>query len=208
MRRYLIKNAVTCIKLLAAVLMKYPLSCSLTLKGEDDTMEFATKCIHEIGASDATSACLGALDAWLVICGIKTLPLRMEQHQKNAFTIAKWLQKQPRVQYVLYPGLENHPGYEINKAQTTGFGGMISFAVDNSETALQILEGVKLIKFAESLGGTESLITYPIRQTHTDLTAEECAEKGITDCLLRFSTGIEATQDLIDDLAQAFTAVE
>ena len=203
MRRYLIKNAVTCIKLLAAVLMKYPLSCSLTLKGEDDTMEFATKCIHEIGASDATGACLGALDAWLVIRGIKTLPLRMEQHQKNAFTIAKWLQKQPRVQYVLYPGLENHPGYEINKAQTTGF-----FAVDNSETALQILEGVKLIKFAESLGGTESLITYPIRQTHTDLTAEECAEKGITDCLLRFSTGIEATQDLIDDLAQAFTAVE
>lgn len=208
MRRYLIKNAVTCIKLLAAVLMQYPLSCSLTLKGEDDTMEFATKCIHEIGASDATNACLGALDAWLVIRGIKTLPLRMEQHQKNAFTIAKWLQKQPRVQYVLYPGLENHPGYEINKAQTTGFGGMISFAVDNSETALQILEGVKLIKFAESLGGTESLITYPIRQTHTDLTAEECAEKGITDCLLRFSTGIEATQDLIDDLAQAFTAVE
>lgn len=80
----------------------------------------------------------------------------MEQHQKNAFTIAKWLQKQPRVQYVLYHGLENHPGYEINKAQTNGFGGMISFAVDNSETALQILEGVKLIKFAESLGGTES----------------------------------------------------
>lgn len=197
-----------CIKLLAAVLMQYPVSCRLTLKGEEDTMEFATKCIHEIGAADATSACLGALDAWLVIRGIKTLPLRMEQHQKNAFAIAKWLQKQLRVQYVLYPGLENHPGYEINKAQTTGFGGMISFAVDSAETARQILEGVKLIKFAESLGGTESLITYPIRQTHTDLTAEECAEKGITDCLLRFSTGIEATQDLIDDLAQAFAAIE
>lgn len=118
-------------------------------------MEFATKCIHEIGAADATGACLGALDAWLVIRGIKTLPLRMEQHQKNAFAIAKWLQEQPRVQYVLYPG------YEINKAQTTGFGGMISFAVDNVETARQILEGVKLIKFAESLGGTKSLITYP-----------------------------------------------
>lgn len=125
--------------------------------------------------------------------------------KKNAFAIAKWLQEQPRVQYVLYPGLENHPGYVINKAQTTG---MISFAVDSAETARQILEGVKLIKFAESLGGTESLITYPIRQTHTDLTAEECAEKGITDCLLRFSTGIEATQDLIDDLAQAFSTVE
>lgn len=76
------------------------------------------------------------------------------------------------------------------------------------KNARQILEGVKLIKFTESLGGTESLITYPIRQTHTDLTAEECAEKGITDCLLRFSTGIEATQDLIDDLAQAFAAIE
>lgn len=202
------KNTTTCIKSLAAVLMQYPVSCRLTLKGEEDTMEFATKCIHEIGAADATCACLGALDAWLVIRGIKTLPLRMEQHQKNAFAIAKWLQEQPRVQYVLYPGLENHPGYVINKAQTTGFGGMISFAVDSAETARQILEGVKLIKFSESLGGTESLITYPIRQTHTDLTAEECAEKGITDCLLRFSTGIEATQDLIDDLAQAFAAVE
>lgn len=188
--------------------MKNQAAFRLTLKGEDDTMEFATKCIHEIGATDATGACLGALDAWLVIRGIKTLPLRMEQHQKNAFAIAKCLQEQPRVQYVLYPGLENHPGYEINKAQTTGFGGMISFAVDSAETARQILEGVKLIKFAESLGGTESLITYPIRQTHTDLTAEECAEKGITDCLLRFSTGIEATQDMIDDLAQAFAAIE
>lgn len=155
-----------------------------------------------------TGACLGALDAWLVIRGIKTLPLRMEQHQKNAAAIATWLQKQPRVQYVLYPGLAEHPGYAVNKGQTSGFGGMISFAVDNAETARQILEGVKLIQFAESLGGTESLITYPIRQTHTDLTPEECAEKGITDCLLRLSTGIEATEDLIADLAQAFAAVE
>lgn len=155
-----------------------------------------------------TGACLGALDAWLVIRGIKTLPLRMEQHQKNALALAKWLQTQPHVQYVLYPGLEDHPGYAINKAQTTGFGGMISFAVDNADTARQILEGVKLIKFAESLGGTESLITYPIRQTHTDLTPAECAEKGITDCLLRLSTGIEATEDLIADLAQAFAAIE
>ena len=155
-----------------------------------------------------TGACLGALDAWLVIRGIKTLPLRMEQHQKNATAIAAWLQKQPRVKYVLYPGLAEHPGYAVNKAQTSGFGGMISFAVDNAETARQLLEGVKLIQFAESLGGTESLITYPIRQTHTDLTPEECAEKGITDCLLRLSTGIEATEDLIADLAQAFTDIQ
>lgn len=155
-----------------------------------------------------TGACLGALDAWLLIRGIKTLPLRMEQHQKNATAIAAWLQKQPRVKYVLYPGLAEYPGYAVNKAQTSGFGGMISFAVDNAETARQLLEGVKLIQFAESLGGTESLITYPIRQTHTDLTPEECAEKGITDRLLRLSTGIETTEDLIADLAQAFTAIQ
>lgn len=142
-------------------------------------MEFATKCIHEIGAADATGACLGALDAWLVIRGIKTLPLRMEQHQKNAFAIAKWLQKQPRVQYVLYPGLEHHPGYEINKAQTTGFGGMISFAVDNAETARQILEGVKLIKFAESLGGTESLITIRFARRIPTLLPKNVPKRGL-----------------------------
>lgn len=147
-------------------------------------MEFATKCIHEIGAADATGACLGALDAWLVIRGIKTLPLRMEQHQKNAFAIAKWLQEQPRVQYVLYPGLENHPGYEINKEQTTGFGGMISFAVDSAETARQILEGVKLIKFAESLGGTESLITYPARHIPTLLPKNVLKRYGLSAALL------------------------
>ena len=156
----------------------------------------------------STGACLGALDAWLVIRGIKTLPLRMEQHQRNAQAIAHWLQKQAKVKYVLYPGLEEHPGYAVNASQTTGFGGMISFAVDSADTARQLLEKVKLIQFAESLGGTESLLTYPIRQTHADLTPEECAEKGITDCLLRLSTGIEATDDLIADLEQAFAALE
>ena len=154
-----------------------------------------------------TGAVLGALDAWLVIRGIKTLPLRMEQHQKNALALAEWLQKQPNVKYVLYPGLKDHPGYEINAGQTTGFGGMISFAVDSPKTAELLLEKIKLIKFAESLGGTESLLTYPIRQTHADLTPEECEEKGITDCLLRLSTGIEATEDLIADLEQAFASL-
>lgn len=154
-----------------------------------------------------TGAVLGALDAWLVIRGIKTLPLRMEQHQKNALALAEWLQKQPKVKYVLYPGLKDHPGYEINAGQTTGFGGMISFAVDSPKTAELLLERIKLIKFAESLGGTESLLTYPIRQTHADLTPEECEQKGITDCLLRLSTGIEATEDLIADLDQAFASL-
>ncbi|MDY4920852.1 MAG: PLP-dependent aspartate aminotransferase family protein [Phascolarctobacterium sp.] len=155
-----------------------------------------------------TGACLGALDAWLVIRGIKTLPLRMEQHQRNAQALAAYLLTEPKVKYVLYPGLENHPGYEVNKAQTTGFGGMISFAVDSSRTAELLLEKIKLIKFAESLGGTESLLTYPIRQTHADLTLEECADKGITDCLLRLSIGIEATEDLIADLKHAFASID
>lgn len=154
-----------------------------------------------------TGAVLGALDAWLVIRGIKTLPLRMEQHQKNALALAEWLQKQPKVKYVLYPGLKEHPGYAITAAQTSGFGGMISFAVDSPKTAELLLEKIKLIKFAESLGGTESLLTYPIRQTHADLTPEECEEKGITDCLLRLSTGIEATEDLIADFEQAFASL-
>ena len=87
-----------------------------------------------------TGAVLGALDAWLVIRGIKTLPLRMEQHQKNALALAEWLQKQPKVKYVLYPGLKEHPGYAINAAQTSGFGGMMSFAVDSPKTAELLLE--------------------------------------------------------------------
>ena len=149
-------------------------------------------------------ACLSAMDSWLVIRGVKTLALRMEQHQKNAIALAEWLKTQPKVTKVLFPGLPEHPGYEINKAQTTGFGGMLSFEVDNEETAKQVLEGIELIQFAESLGGTESLLTYPVTQTHPDLKPEDAERKGITRRLLRLSVGIEDTEDLIADLEQAF----
>ena len=88
----------------------------------------------------------------------------MEQHQKNAIAIAEWLKQEPKVTKVLFPGLPEHPGYEVNKAQSTGFGGMLSFEVDSEETAKQVLEGIELIQFAESLGGTESLLTYPVTQ--------------------------------------------
>lgn len=155
-----------------------------------------------------TGACLGALDAWLVIRGIKTLPLRMEKHQENALAIAQWLKTRTKVRKVLYPGLPERQGYVVNALQSSGFGGMISFEVDSPETARQILEGVKLIQFAESLGGTESLITYPITQTHADLPKEECQAKGITDCLLRLSVGIENKEDLIADLEQAFANIQ
>ena len=128
----------------------------------------------------------------------------MEQHQKNAIALAEWLKNEPKVTKVLFPGLPEHPGYEINKSQTTGFGGMLSFEVDSEETAKQVLEGIQLIQFAESLGGTESLLTYPVTQTHPDLKPEDAERKGITRRLLRLSVGIEDTDDLIADLAQAF----
>ena len=166
---------------------------------KDDELAAKLRLIYK-----TVGACLSAMDSWLVIRGVKTLALRMEQHQKNAIALAEWLKKQPKVTKVLFPGLPEHPGYEINKAQTTGFGGMLSFEVDSEETAKKVLEGIELIQFAESLGGTESLLTYPVTQTHPDLKPEDAERKGITRRLLRLSVGIEDTDDLIADLEQAF----
>jgi cystathionine gamma-synthase len=166
---------------------------------KDDDLAAQLRLIYK-----TVGACLSAFDSWLVIRGVKTLALRMEQHQKNAIALAEWLKNEPKVTKVLFPGLPEHPGYEVNKSQTTGFGGMLSFEVDSEETAKQVLEGIKLIQFAESLGGTESLLTYPVTQTHPDLKPEDAERKGITRRLLRLSVGIEDTDDLIADLAQAF----
>lgn len=150
-----------------------------------------------------TGAGLAPFDSWLILRGIKTLALRMETHQKNALEIAKWLQMQPKVKEVLYVGLDNHPGREITDRQSRGFGGMLTFRVDSQETAYQILEKVKLVQFAESLGGAESLITYPMMQTHADVPDKKRREKGIDETLLRMSVGIEDVEDIIADLAQA-----
>lgn len=151
-----------------------------------------------------TGAILSVFDAWLMLRSLKTLPVRMKQHQENALYLAQWLETVPEVTKVLYPGLPDHPGYEIQKKQASGFGGMISFYVKTPELAKDLLEHIRLIQFAESLGGTESLLTYPITQTHADLTPEEAEEKGITHTLLRFSVGLEDKEDLQEDLAQAF----
>ena len=153
-----------------------------------------------------TGAILSVFDSWLMLRSLKTLPVRMKQHQENALYLAKWLQTVPEVTKVLYPGLPDHPGYEIQNKQATGYGGMISFYVKTPEIAQKLLESIHLIQFAESLGGTESLLTYPITQTHADLTPEEAAEKGITHTLLRFSVGLEDKEDLRADLEQAFEA--
>lgn len=141
--------------------------------------------------------------AWLVSRGIKTLPVRMERHQQNALALATWLEEQPQVRYVLYPGLPDHPGYDLCLEQGRGFGGMVTFGVDSEKRALDLLRRVRLVMFAESLGGAETLITYPLTQTHADVAPEELAEKGIDGTMLRLSVGLESADDVIADLARA-----
>lgn len=150
-------------------------------------------------------SCLSAFDSYLLLRGLKTLAVRMERQQKNALQIAEWLKAQPQVTDVLYIGLKEHPGYEVNLSQSRGFGSMISFHVDSKETAIHILDSVELITYAESLGGTESLITYPRLQTHADVPEEIRERLGINDRLLRFSVGLEDVEDLIADLKQSFS---
>lgn len=152
-----------------------------------------------------TGACLSPFDSWLMLRGIKTLPVRMNEQQKNAGEVAKWLLSQPKIKKVYYIGLPDHPGYEITKKQASGFGAMISFEADSSQTAISLLNRVKLILFAESLGGVESLITYPVMQTHSDVPKEERESRGINDRLLRLSVGLEAPDDIIADLEQAIS---
>lgn len=149
---------------------------------------------------NASGAVLGPQDSWLLLRGIKTLALRMERHQENAMKIACWLKSQPSIEKVYYPGLPEHPGHEINKQQACGFGGMLSFTVKDYSLVPHILKNLKVISFAESLGGVESLITFPARQTHADIPADIRERIGVTDCLLRLSVGIENAEDLINDL--------
>jgi cystathionine gamma-synthase len=150
-----------------------------------------------------TGAGLAPFDSWLILRGIKTLTLRMKQHQENAMTIATWLQKQSKVKEVYYIGLTDFEGKNIVDKQCTGYGGMLSFRVDCEDTARQLLERVKLIRFAESLGGVESLMTFPMIQTHADVPLEIREALGINETLLRMSVGIEDIVDLVSDLEQA-----
>ena len=146
---------------------------------------------------------LAPLDSWLVLRGIKTLAVRMDKHNANAKKVAHWLREQKKVEKVYYVGFEDHKDYDVTLKQTTGFGGMISFTVDSEETVMKILKNVDMIMFAESLGGTETLITYPTTQTHED-TPEDVKEKlGITRSFIRMSVGIENPDDIIADLDRA-----
>ena len=146
---------------------------------------------------------LSALDSWLMLRSIKTLGVRVERQAENALAIAQWLGTLPEVTEVLYPGLADHPGYALQQKQASGAGGMISFKVRSAEIAKATLGRLHLIAFAESLGGVETLLTYPIAQTHAEMPAALLKRTGLDDKLLRLSVGIEDVEDLKADLQQA-----
>ena len=184
-------------------------SGSKFLSGHNDTISgFVCCAARENGErirllAKTTGGVLAPFDSWLVLRGIKTLSVRMERQQSNAQQVAQWLKGHRRVTRVFYAGLEEHPGYAVNRAQARGAGSMISFRVDSEQTAHRVLERVRLITFAESLGGTEWLITYPMLQTHPDVPQAMREHLGITETLLRLSVGLEHVDDIIADLAQA-----
>ena len=152
---------------------------------------------------NSTGGILGPQDSWLLMRGIKTLGVRMEEHEENTRKIVEFLVNHPAVQKVYYPGLETHPNYEIAKKQMRGFGGMVSFDVGSAEKADRVLNRVRYFTLAESLGAVESLISLPAKMTHASIPKERREQLGITDGLIRISVGLEDVEDLLEDLAQA-----
>lgn len=150
-------------------------------------------------------ASLAPFDAWLCLRGIKTLPLRMRASDQNAQKVAAYLRTVPQVEKVFYPGFSDAPGHDLCKKQARGFGGMISFYVKDEAFVPVILEHLRLIMFAESLGGVESLMTYPVTQTHNAIPVAMRESVGVNSRLLRLSVGVESADDLIADLKQAFS---
>ncbi len=152
---------------------------------------------------NAAGAILGPFDCWLVLRGVKTLAVRMQQHNASGMVVARFLQQHPKVKRVYYPGLPSHPQHELSKKQMTGFGGMISFETGSLENARTVLKSVRLCSLAESLGGVETLISHPATMTHASIPAQNRERLGITDGLVRISVGIEEVEDIIADLDQA-----
>ncbi len=148
-------------------------------------------------------AILSPFDSFLVLRGTKTLAVRMQAHDENGRAAAIFLAEHPKVKKVYYPGLLDHPQYELAKRQQTGFGGMVAFETGSLAAAKKVLDSVKLCTLAESLGGVESLISHPATMTHASVPAEKRQELGITDGLVRVSVGIEDIEDIISDLDQA-----
>jgi cystathionine beta-lyase/cystathionine gamma-synthase len=152
---------------------------------------------------NASGAVPGPMDCWLALRGTKTLVLRMREHDANGRRMAEWLTTHPRIRKVYYPGLPSHPQHELAQRQMGGFGGMVSFDVEDVDLARRIVERVRIFQLAESLGGVESLIGHPASMTHASVPLEIRKRIGLTDSLLRLSLGIEDIGDLIADLKQA-----
>jgi len=153
---------------------------------------------------NAAGAILGPMDAWLVLRGTKTLPIRMAQHSANGLALAEFLHAHPRVARVLYPGLPDHPQHALARRQMpNGFGGMLTFDMGSFEAARRVLNRCRLMALAESLGGVETLISHPASMTHASVPAERRAAIGLTDGMVRISAGIEDIEDLREDLGQA-----
>jgi cystathionine gamma-synthase len=152
---------------------------------------------------NSSGSILGPFDSWLVMRGLKTLAVRIDRQEDNARRLAEWLRGHPAVKAVHYPGLSDHPGKAVHDAQASGPGAMISFRTHNGASALKVVDAVKIISYAESLGGVESLVTYPLTQTHAALPEALRLKTGVTEDLLRLSVGIEAFEDLKDDLNHA-----
>lgn len=149
---------------------------------------------------NAFGAILGPQDCWLTLRGLKTLKIRMEESQTGAQRIAEWLAGHPRVSAVYYPGLLDHPGYAVHASQAAGPGAVLSFELESFDLTRKLLEGVDLAAFAVSLGGVESIISYPAKMSHAAMPAPERLARGISDTLVRLSVGLESPEDLIADM--------
>jgi cystathionine gamma-lyase len=157
---------------------------------------------------NSVGAIAGAFDSFLVLRSLKTLALRMERHCANALELARWLEEQPQVEKVMYPGLKSHPQHDLARTQMRGFGGMVSIVLKaDLASTKRFLENTSLFSLAESLGGVESLINHPALMTHASVPKEKRDELGVTDSLVRISVGVEDLRDLIDDLQFAFEAI-
>jgi cystathionine gamma-lyase len=157
---------------------------------------------------NAVGAIAGAFDSFLALRGLKTLAVRMERHCANALEIARWLEEEPNVKSVSYPGLKSHPQHDLARQQMRGFGGMVTIVLKTDLAGTRrFLESTHLFALAESLGGVESLINHPALMTHASVPKEQREALGISDSLVRLSVGIEDVRDLIDDLKSAFEAI-
>ena len=156
---------------------------------------------------NAQGAIIGPMDAWLVLRGTKTLPIRMERHNTNTLALAQFLESHAKVFAVHYPGLPSHPQHDLARRQMRGFGGLLAFQMGSLERARTVLESVRLMALAESLGGVETLISHPASMTHASVPPERRLQIGITDDMIRLSVGIEDLDDLREDLEQALDRV-